>query len=91
MKKIRLRGNRYQDTVWLEPEDNYWILKTTSPIALEYMRIIGDEGNGIIAFDPSGGPFTAVGDKIENYTVTALHWKPGEELKIYLQEDETDK
>lgn len=68
MKTIKL-PNRYGLSILLEHiKDNDWELKI--PPKNPY-RIIGDNGN-ILAVDPPGGPFIAVGDKIENKIVVNI-------------------
>ena len=68
MKTIKL-PNRYGLSILLEYiKDNDWKLKI--PPKNPY-RIIGDNGN-IRAVDPPGGPFIAVGDKIENQFVVNI-------------------
>ena len=68
MKTIKL-PNRYGLSILLEYiKDNDWKLKI--PPKNPY-RIIGDNVN-IRAVDPPGGPFIAVGDKIENKIVVNI-------------------
>lgn len=68
MKTIKL-PNRYGLSILLEYiKDNDWKLKI--PPKNPY-RIIGDNDN-IRAVDPPGGPFIAVGDKIENKIVVNI-------------------
>ena len=68
MKTIKL-PNRYGLSILLEYiKDNDWKLKI--PPKNPY-RIIGDNCN-IRAVDPPGGPFIAVGDKIENKIVVNI-------------------
>lgn len=68
MKTIKL-PNRYGLSILLEYiKDNDWKLKI--PPKNPY-RIIGDNDN-IRAIDPPGGPFIAVGDKIENKIVVNI-------------------
>ena len=68
MSKIRL-PNRDGANLWLEPsENNIWKLKVDDSHAwvLEYMRVIGDYPNHIIAVDPSGGPYIEVEDTLKD-------------------------
>ena len=68
MKTIKL-PNRYGLPILLEHiKDNDWELKI--PPKNPY-RIIGNKGN-IRAVDPSGGPFIAIGGKIENKIVVNI-------------------
>ena len=68
MKTIKL-PNRYGLSILLEHiKDNDWKLKIPSK---NPYRIIGNKGN-IQAVDPPGGPFIAVGDKIENKIVVNI-------------------
>lgn len=68
MKTIKL-PNRYGLSILLEHiKDNDWKLKISPK---NPYRIIGDNGN-IRAVDPPGGPFIAVGDKIENKIVVNI-------------------
>ena len=68
MKTIKL-PNRYGLSILLEYiKDNDWKLKI--PPKNPY-RVIGNKGN-IRAVDLPGGPFIAVGDKIENKIVVNI-------------------
>lgn len=68
MSKIRLH-NRDRANLWLEPsENNIWKLKVDDNHAwiLEYMRVIGDYPDHIIAVDPSGGPYIEIGSYLKD-------------------------
>lgn len=68
METIKL-PNRYGLSILLEHiKDNDW--KLSIPPKNPY-RIIGEENN-IRAVDPPGGPFIAIGSKIENKIVVNI-------------------
>ena len=61
--------NRYGDNVYLENlEENKWVLRGGN-----YCRIIFDKSpDDIEAVDPSGGPFLAVGGKVEGKEIIEI-------------------
>jgi hypothetical protein len=63
MKKIDITlQNREMQKMWFEEvEKDLYKIDTTSNYALNYARLILDENNNIVAFDPAGGPFMRVG------------------------------
>lgn len=67
MKKIDITlQNREMQEMWFEEvEKDLYKIDTTSNYALNYARLILDENNNIVAFDPAGGPFMRVG----SYTI----------------------
>ena len=67
MKKIDITlQNREMQKMWFEEvEKDLYKIDTTSNYALNYARLILDENNNIVAFDPAGGPFMRVG----SYTI----------------------
>ena len=77
MKKIKICG-RYGYVHTLEHiKDNWWLFKC-DPKSTGGCRYIGFEGeekinyNNLYAFDPEGGPFIAVGSKIDGKTVKSI-------------------
>ena len=74
--------------------ENLWQFKS-DPKSTGTSRWIGFEGehqvnpNNLHAFDPEGGPYIAVGSKIENYTVKSI--RAGKGCIIELVEDERAK
>ncbi len=57
-------------------KDNLWVFDP-DPKSYGTYRVIGFEGqdkigNLVYALDPDGGPFMAVGNKIENYTIKSI-------------------
>ena len=80
MKKVINLYNRYDSAIYLERlHDNDWILKAKDPDDLNYMRIgFTDDSHEVINFiDPSGGPFMAVGNQIDNKTITSIEHESG--------------
>lgn len=67
MKKIDITlQNRELQEMWFEEvEKDLYKIDTTSTYALNYARLILDENNNVVAFDPAGGPFMRVG----SYTI----------------------
>jgi hypothetical protein len=67
MKKIDITlQNREMQEMWFEKiSTDVYEIKTTSNYALNYARLILDENDNIVAFDPAGGPFMRVG----SYTI----------------------
>lgn len=63
MKKIDITlQNREMQEMWFEKiSTDVYEIKTTSDYALSYARLILDENENIVAFDPSGGPLMRVG------------------------------
>lgn len=71
METIKIPA-RYGYTHTLEHiADNLWLFKS-DPKSAGYVRLIGDYPNNIKAFDPDGGPFLSVGDKIKDYTIKSI-------------------
>lgn len=71
METIKIPA-RYGYTHILEHiADNLWLFKS-DPKSAGYVRLIGDYPNNIKAFDPDGGPFLSVGDKIKDYTIKSI-------------------
>jgi hypothetical protein len=59
--------NRDSQKVWLEQvgEGEWWQLRLGQPSLFNYTRLLfEDEGDGIYAVDPPGGPFIAVGSVV---------------------------
>lgn len=57
-------------------KDNLWTFES-DPKSSGTFRIIGFDGedkigNLVYAFDPEGGPFMTVGDKIDDYTIKSI-------------------
>lgn len=71
MEVIKLNA-RYGYVHTLEPiANNLWQFKA-DPNAGTTCRIIGEYPNNIKAFDPDGGPYMSVGDKINDYTIKSI-------------------
>ena len=73
--------NRYGDEYWWTQlsADEYLFEMTGS--SLEYCRYGGHEGGGLDTnnlgmFDPSGGPYIAVGTVIQDRTITHIRKTP---------------
>lgn len=52
--------------------DNKWSLEIDPKSSGTY-RIIGNYPNDIYAIDPDGGPFLAVGGKVDKYTIKSIY------------------
>ena len=87
MKEIVL-SNRYNDEVKLvHQEGNDYLLHMGGD---GWLRV-GKNNEGEIAFvDPSGGPFLALGHKVENKTIEKIEFKQGTGYILTLKEDETN-
>lgn len=87
MDKIKL-PNRDGSDLYLINKGDYWKLEGPE-LYTTYLRIIGDFPNEVVAIDPPGGPFMAIGDVFSNKRITDFKWEEGIGVKIYL-EDATD-
>lgn len=71
MEKIKLSA-RYGYVHTLEYiSDNLWQFKS-DPKSTGTCRYIGQYPNNIKSFDPEGGPFMSVNDKIGDYTIKSI-------------------
>jgi hypothetical protein len=87
-KPVIVLLNRYMQSVYLELiEDNKWVLKG-SKLALYYIGVSYDD-NGILAVDPSGGPYLAVGERVPNTTKKIISIKEDASGYIFTLEDES--
>lgn len=60
--------NRDSSEVWIEKvgEEGWWQLRMKPDQLFSYTRLLyEEEGQGIYAVDPPGGPFLSIGMKIE--------------------------
>ena len=70
MEVIKLHARYGYTHTLTHISENLWQFNA-DPKASGYYRIIGAI-NDIKAFDPEGGPFLSVGDKIENKTIKSI-------------------
>lgn len=68
MKDKIILFNRDGGQLWLEHlKDNLWaFMSDNDSLFINYARFIVDKSNNIEAFDPPGGPYLAIGSKINN-------------------------
>lgn len=76
METIKLNGRYGYVHTLTNIENNLWRFDC-DPESTGTFRIIGFEGeheigNNVSAFDPEGGPFMSIGDKIEDYTIKSI-------------------
>jgi hypothetical protein len=75
MEKIEFY-NRDGSEVWIEKigEEGWWQLRMKPDQLFSYTHLLyEDEGQGIYAVDPPGGPFLSVGTKIgERYMIEEI-------------------
>lgn len=76
MESIELKARYGYVHHLMHVKDNLWSLEA-DPKSSGYFRVIGFEGEHGIgqfvhAIDPDGGPFMAVGDKIEGKTIKSI-------------------
>ena len=76
METIKLQARYGYNHTLTHVKDNLWILNPDERSG-SYFRLIGFEGeshigNLVYAIDPDGGPFLAVGDKIEGKTIKSI-------------------
>ena len=59
--------NRDGSEVWIEKvgDNGWWQLRMKPDQLFSYTRLLYEEGQGIYAVDPPGGPLLSVGKKIE--------------------------
>lgn len=71
METIRLKGRYGYTHVLTHLNGNLWQFQC-DPKSTGTYRIIGTPPSDIKAFDPEGGPFLSVEDKIGNYTIKSI-------------------
>lgn len=74
-----------ESSVWLEDcaDGSFKVVASKSYIT-DFMRVLYGDNNKIIAIDPSGGPFMAIGYKVGDYKIVEIR----KDLHLILEHDE---